>query len=95
MVSNTRRATDTRRIRRLKSPHALEVESSADGTPVRLYLKHGWRQVQTMRSPWRIDQHWWRSEPVQRTYYRLMVEDEPPVTVYYDELTQTWALQAY
>ena len=35
MVSHPGRTTDTRRIRRLKSPRALEVEAAEDGTPLR------------------------------------------------------------
>ena len=95
MVTNTGRAPDPRRIRRLKSPGAIEVESDATGMPLRLRLGAQWQDVTLARRPWRIDQHWWRADAIRRTYYRLELENGPPMTVYYDEVAQTWSRQEY
>ena len=86
---------DTRRIRRLKTPTIIEVAAAAEGTPLRLCQGNAWHDVKLARRPWRIDQHWWRSDPVRRVYYRLEVEDGAPLTVYYDEIAQTWFRQEY
>jgi hypothetical protein len=51
--------------------------------------------VSLVRRPWRIDQHWWRAEPVSRLYYRVAPEDSAPLTLYRDLLTGKWARQAY
>jgi hypothetical protein len=51
--------------------------------------------VRLARGPWRIHQHWWRAEPVSRHYYRVAPEDGPPLTIYHDISTQTWARQEY
>ena len=95
MVSNTGRTPDTRRIRRLKPPQAIEVEAGEDGVPVRLRLGTGWMDVRLTRRPWRIDQHWWRGTPLRRVYCEVVPEDGPPVTVYQDVETGAWARQAY
>src|SRR5690606_39652139 len=71
MVRHTGRTSDPRRIRRLKSPHTIEVEADRDGAPVRLRLYGLWQDVKLVRRPWRIGQHWWRSDPVSRVYYRV------------------------
>ena len=42
-----------------------------------------------------IDQYWWRAEPVRRTYYRLVVETGPPLTIYRDEGSGEWFRQEY
>ena len=95
MVSHPGRSPDPRRIRRLKSPDAIEVEADAEGAPVRLRLHGRWQDVRLARGPWRIHQHWWRAEPVSRHYYRVAPEDGPPLTIYHDISTQTWARQEY
>jgi hypothetical protein len=86
---------DTRRIRRLKSPKDLEVETHADGTPQRVRFGSVWQDVRLARWPWRIDQHWWRSDAIRRDYFRLAPEDGPPLTVYHDLVSGIWARQEY
>ncbi len=95
MVSNTRRTTDTRRIRRLKSPQGIEVQANDDGVPIRLRLGVAWCDVTLARRPWRIDQYWWRSDPVNRVYFRVIPEDSPALTIYKDLKTGEWSRQEY
>jgi hypothetical protein len=95
MVGDTRGTSDTRRIRRLKTPRSIEVEADADGTPVRVRLGGAWQDVSLARRPWRIDQHWWQSSPISRVYFRLAPEDGPPLTVYQDLVDGQWRQQEY
>jgi hypothetical protein len=95
MVSHTGRTPDPRRIRRLKPPGSIEVEAARDGTPQRVRLYGRWQQVTLARRPWRIDQYWWREQPVRRDYYRVIPEEGPPLTVYRDLVSNTWARQEY
>ena len=95
MVGHTGRTADPRRIRRLRSPQALEVETTSDGTPLRLRVHGVWQDVTLVRLPWRIDQHWWRADPISRVYYRLAPEDGAPLTVYHDLASGAWARQEY
>jgi hypothetical protein len=34
---------------------------------------------------WRIAEEWWRDHPIQRTYYRLVLQDGRPITIFHDE----------
>lgn len=95
MVGDTGRETDTRRIRRLKQPRALEVEAGEDGAPLRVRIAGRWQDVALVRRPWRIDQHWWRGEAVSRLYFRVAPEDGPPLTVYHDLARGGWFRQEY
>jgi hypothetical protein len=95
MVGNPRTTADTRRIRRLKTPEAIEAEVSAEGAPVRLRLGAAWQDVAPVRRPWRVDQHWWRGEPVRRDYHRVMPVGGPPLTVYHDLVSNEWFRQEY
>ena len=94
MVGNPRRTPDSRRIRRLNSPAAIEVEADSDGVPLRVRAG-GWQDVRLLREPWRIDQHWWRTEAIRRTYYRVAFEDGRPLTIYSDLTSGHWFSQAY
>ena len=95
MVNDTGRTPDTRRIRRLKSPGAIEIEAGADGVPVRLRLRDRWCDVTLARGPWRVDQHWWRESPISRVYYRVAPEDGPALTIYQDLVSGSWFRQEY
>ena len=95
MVQSTRATTDTRRIRRLKQPRAIEVESDENGAPLRLLLSGGWLEVSHVRRPWRVDQHWWRSDPIKRDYFRVATHDGPPLTLFHDRLSDEWFRQEY
>jgi hypothetical protein len=88
-------ANDPRRIRRLKSPNAVEVEADEDGVPRRVRFGGAWRDVRLARRPWRIDQYWWRDEPVSRIYYRVVPQDRPPLTIYRNLASSEWARQEY
>ena len=95
MVSSTRGTSDTRRIRRLKQSQALAVETDASGRPARVRIGQTWQEVTLARRPWRIDQHWWRSDPISRVYYRVAPADGPPLTIYRDLANDTWFRQEY
>jgi hypothetical protein len=95
MVSYSGRTADTRRIRRLKQPRALEVEAAEDGTPLRIRIGAAWQDVTLVRAPWRIDQHWWRNQAISRVYYRVESADGPPLTLHFDLIAGTWARQEY
>ena len=95
MVGDTRAASDTRRIRRLKTPHALDVKASAAGTPLQLKFGSAWQEVDMARQPWRIDQHWWREPEISRMYFRVAPQDRPPLTIYHDLISGEWFRQEY
>ena len=95
MVGNTGRATDTRRIRHLKTPQSIEVEADEAGVPLRLRLGIAWAEVALMRRPWCIEQHWWRGIALRRTYYQVASANEPPLTIYRDLQTGEWSRQQY
>jgi hypothetical protein len=48
-----------------------------------------------MLKTWRIDDEWWRTRPVSRLYYSLLLEDGRTVTVYRDLVSGRWFKHAY
>lgn len=73
----------------------MEVEADAQGAPLRLRAGNAWQEVTLLRRPWRIDQHWWRGEPVRRDYYRIAPAQGAPLTVYRDTVSGQWFRQEY
>ena len=52
-------------------------------------------RVTTIEDQWEIDEEWWRTRPVSRTYYRVLLEDGQSLTLYRDMLNGRWYRQRY
>ena len=52
-------------------------------------------QVETIDEVWRIVDEWWRVSPIARTYYRVNLDDGRPLTLFHDEIANTWFEQRY
>lgn len=52
-------------------------------------------QVETIDEVWRIVDEWWRVSPITRTYYRVNLDDGRPLTLFHDEIADTWFEQRY
>jgi hypothetical protein len=72
---------------------SLEVRVD-EGVPVAV-LEHGqWRPVRLTRAPWRIEQYWWREDgEINRTYYRVILEDGSILTIFVNDRTGDWFCQ--
>jgi len=54
--------------------------------------------VTRVEEVWRIAEEWWRSEPLARTYYRLLLSDGRIVTLFHDDTEPSedgWYEQGY
>jgi hypothetical protein len=73
----------------------VHVKASEAGEPISVLVGTDWLDVRSIRSPWRVDQLWWRSKPINRRYYQVAPEDGSPLTVFHDLLTGEWFMQEY
>ncbi len=73
----------------------MRVEAGDDGRPVAVYLSGRRYAVEAVLETWRIDDEWWRHQPVSRVYYSLLLEDGRRMTVYRDLVNGRWLKQAY
>jgi hypothetical protein len=78
----------------LKQPRPVRVEASESGEPVAVVLGGRRLAVAQVQDVWRIDDEWWREE-VSRLYYRLLLDDGRPVTVFHDLVRELWYEQRY
>ena len=79
------------KLRPLNQPRPINVEADANDTP--LNVEH--HAVEAILEKWRIEDEWWRAQPVSRTYWRLLLEDGRIVDVYRDGVREAWYRQAY
>ena len=84
-----------RRLLRLHSPRPLDVDTEANGVPAGLYLPHHRCAVESVLETWRIDDEWWREQPVSRVYWRLLLENGCAVDVDRDVARGRWYNPAY
>ncbi len=92
MVAPSRASLGARDLRRLNAPAALRVQTDAAGTPTAAH-RRGWprpRGVARVQDRWRIDDEWWREQPISRLYYLLLLEDSMLLTVYHDLVAERW-----
>lgn len=78
---------------RLYANHPLvQVETDADGIPVRLRMDGVTHGEVGICNQWRVDDDWWR-EPVARVYFKVVTRDGLLCTVFWDEIRGTWHLE--
>jgi len=94
MESNPRTPSGPHRLRPLNGPEPAAVKAKG-GLPLAVQFRGSWRPVARMEEVWRVDDGWWRPDPVTRTYFRLDLGDGLVLTVYRDDEEATWWIQRY
>jgi len=68
MVQDTGKALRPETIKPVNLPEPVRVEENPEGIPVAVRTTRR-QTVIAIEDKWRIDDEWWRSEPVSRLYY--------------------------
>jgi hypothetical protein len=75
-------------------PQKARVEEDSSGFPVAIRMTR--RQVVTaIEDRWRIDDEWWRSEPVARLYFVVLFASGRRLIVFKDLNSGQWYRQEY
>ena len=83
------------RLRPLNQPRLIQDETDDQGVPLVVWLSGQRCAVESLLEAWRIDDEWWREQPVSRAYWRLLLEDGRTLDVYHDLPRDSWFRQAY
>ena len=94
MVENTGKTLRADTYKPVNTPEALKIEEDASGLPVAVRLKRR-QAVATIEDRWRIDDEWWRAEPVSRLYYNVLLASGQRLVLYKDLATGGWYQQEY
>ena len=102
MVQNSGKTLCTDTFKPVNLPEPVRVEESAskgppgktssEGRP--LAVRTPRRQaVKSIEDRWRIDDEWWRSEPVSRLYYAVLLSSGQRLVIYKDLINGQWYRQ--
>lgn len=94
MVENTRKTLCADTYKPLNTPEALQVEEGAYGLPVAVRMKKR-QAVISVGDRWRLDDEWWRTDPISRLYYNVLLSSGQRLMLYQDLITGGWYQQDY
>jgi len=75
-------------------PVPIKIEENAAGQPTAVKDKRR-MPVMTIEDHWRIDDEWWRDEPVSRVYYNVLLTSGRRMVLYKDIIKGDWYEQEY
>ena len=70
------------------------MEEDAAGRPAVVRLPRR-QAVSAIEDRWRIDDEWWRTEPVSRLYFMVRLASGQRLVLYKDITTSGWYRQSY
>ena len=93
MVKTAGKKTSPGSIRPLNLPGPVVVEEDECRRPVAVTLRRRRLRTRSVEDRWEIVDEWWRSSPVARRYYRLILEDGSGLTIFHDLVSGLWYRQ--
>ena len=94
MVTDTGKTLRTDSIKPVNLPEPLQVEESPAGLPTFVRLKRR-QKIIAVEDCWRIDDEWWRSEPVSRLYYAVILASGQRIVLSKNLIDGSWYRQTY
>jgi hypothetical protein len=91
----------TAAFRAIVLPRAVHVEVDVSARPVAVTRAPsrghtGVRaQVTRIEDVWRVGEAWWRAGAQMRTYYRVILDGDRPLTLFRDDAIGAWFEQPY
>ena len=95
MVKDSGETTGTGAYQPVNAPEPVAVEADASGHPAALRIMRRRLPVASIEDRWRIDDEWWRDEPVSRLYYAIRLGSGQRLVLYRDLTGNRWFRQAY
>ena len=81
-------------VRPLNTPRPTRVEAE-DGLPRTVVAGRRRLAVASVEDRWRVEDEWWRGQPIVRTYLEVLLDDGRHLTLFRDEAAGRWFEQAY
>ncbi len=94
MVSDTGKTSRDDTYRAVNLPKQVEVEEVPSGLPQTVKLPRR-QTVAAVEDRWRIDDEWWRQEPISRLYYEVLLVSGHILVLYKDLVKDRWYRQPY
>jgi hypothetical protein len=94
MVQNTGKTLRTDSLKPVNAPEPIQVEEDSCGLPAAIRLKRK-QAITAIEDCWRIDDEWWRSEPLSRLYFAVVLGSGQRLVLYKDLIRNCWYRQTY
>jgi hypothetical protein len=94
MVENPGKAASAGTYQPVNAPAPVAVDEDASGLPRAVIMRRR-QTVTAIEDRWRIDDEWWRSDPISRLYYSVRLTSGQRLVVYKDVIDCAWYRQAY
>ncbi len=94
MVEDTGKTQHPGAFKPINLPEPLPVQENPQGDPAALKGRKDDR-VAAVERRWRIDDEWWRAEPVSRTYYAVLLASGKRAVIFKNMIDGGWYRQSY
>ena len=95
MVQDTGKTLRADTYRSVNTPEPVDLEE-ASSFSLPLAVRAPRRQaVVNIEDRWRIDDEWWRQEPISRLYFEVTLDSGQRIVLYKDLVNGGWFRQAY
>ena len=94
MVADTGKTLHSDTTKPVNLPEPLSVEENSAGLPTAVRLKRR-QAIIAIEDCWRIDYEWWRSEPVSRLYYTVILASGQRMVLSKNLIDKCWYRQSY
>lgn len=89
MVEDSRKAIRPETVKPVNLPEPITVTEDAAGNPTA--VKTSRRQpVAAVTDRWRVDDEWWRTDPVSRSYFIVLLNSGRRLVIYKDPAAGRW-----
>ena len=88
-----RRYGEPVRVTLAQAGHAAQQHGGERGeTRPTSFTWRGRRYWVSVLGTWRLRAHWWREQPAERTYYRVVTADHQVFELYHEAVSGAWVL---
>jgi hypothetical protein len=94
VVENSGKTLCSGSFKPVNLPESLSMDEGPAGLPKAVLMPRK-QVVKAVEDIWRIDDEWWRGEPISRLYYSLMLSSGQRLVIYKDLVLNSWYRQTY
>lgn len=84
-----------KQLRRINEPYPRRVSSDANHHPIGVHIDGERLPVASIHDMWIVEDEWWREPPVDRQYFKVVLEGGQIMTLFWDRHADRWYEQDY